>query len=172
MPSMPPTPSVPPPPGSSGAPAGLGSPADIHPVLRRAGAAPAALDLLAQARAGLAEAAHLDAPHERYATAHLAALRTAAAVLAVRGRPEQSPRKRARIRSAWEVLPEVAPELGEWSALFAAGAERRARADAGIPAAAGPRDADDLLRAAGMFLRLVERMLLLRPAPAGTVSDT
>ena len=137
---------------------------DIHPVLRRATASPAALDLLTQAHIGLEEAAALQAPHERYATAHLAALRTAAAVLAVRGRPEDTSRRRRRIRSAWEVLPEIAPELAEWSALFAAGADRRARAEAGIATAAGRRQADDLLRDAGIFLRLVERMLLLRPA--------
>lgn len=138
---------------------------DIHPVLRRATASPAALDLLTQAHTGLQEAAVLETPHERYATAHLAALRTAAAVLAVRARPESNPRRRRRIRSAWEVLPEVAPELAEWSALFAAGAGRRARAEAGIAGAVSARDADDLIRAAGMFLHLVERMLLLRPAP-------
>ncbi|MFI9624287.1 SAV_6107 family HEPN domain-containing protein [Streptomyces sp. NPDC052042] len=136
---------------------------DVHPVPRRATAPPAALDLLAQARAGLDEAAALDLPNERYATAHLAALRTAAAVLAVRGRPETSRRRRQRIRSAWEVLPETAPELAEWSALFASGARRRARAEAGIPGAASRRDADDLLRDAEMFLRLVERMLVPRP---------
>ncbi|MER7818931.1 SAV_6107 family HEPN domain-containing protein, partial [Streptomyces sp. NPDC096153] len=60
-------------------------------------------------------------------------------------------------------LPEIAPELTEWSALFASGAERRARAEAGIPGAAGSRDADDLLRDVAMFLRLVERMLVLQP---------
>ncbi len=169
VPSGPLTPSGPARREGTGAPARAGAPADIHPVLRRAAASPAALDLLTQAHLGLEEAARLDAPHERYATAHLAALRTAAAVLAVRGRPELHPRKRARIRSAWEVLPEVAPELAEWSALFAAGAERRARAEAGIAGAAGPREADDLLRSAGMFLRLVERMLLLRPAAGGTL---
>ncbi|MFI0721117.1 SAV_6107 family HEPN domain-containing protein [Streptomyces sp. NPDC021224] len=140
---------------------------DVHPVLRRATASPAALDLLTQAHLGLTEATGLDAPHERYATAHLAALRTAAAVLAARGRPEDSPRRR-RIRSVWEVLPEIAPELSEWSALFAAGADRRARAEAGIATAAGPREADDLVRAVTMFLRLVERMLLLRPALDGS----
>lgn len=140
---------------------------DVHPVLRRATAPPAALDLLTQAHLGLTEAAGLDAPHERYATAHLAALRTAAAVLAARGRPEDTPRRRRRIRSVWEVLPEIAPELSEWSSLFAAGAERRARAEAGIAAAAGPREADDLVRAVTMFLRIVERMLLLRPALDG-----
>ncbi|MGW9068905.1 SAV_6107 family HEPN domain-containing protein [Streptomyces yangpuensis] len=144
------------------------SPSPVHPVLRKSAAPPAALDLLAKARSGLAEAARLTRPHERYATAHLAALRTAAAVLAARARPEPvSPRRRPRIRSAWEVLPELAPELAEWSALFASGAARRARAEAGIADAAGARDADDLLRAASMFLRLVERMLAVRtPAQA------
>ncbi|MFJ3902021.1 SAV_6107 family HEPN domain-containing protein [Streptomyces sp. NPDC090025] len=145
------------------APAQLGPASDIHPVLRRSSAPPAALDLLAKARAGLDEAAALQEPNERYATAHLAALRTAAAVLAARGRPERDPRKRARIRSTWEVLPEIAPELDEWSALFAAGADRRARAEAGIAGAASRRDADDLIRDAAMFLRLIERLLVLQP---------
>ncbi|MGW6462011.1 SAV_6107 family HEPN domain-containing protein [Streptomyces sp. NPDC055078] len=153
-----------------------GPASDVHPVLRRASAPPAALDLLAQARSGLDEAATLETPNERYATAHLAALRTAAAVLAARGYPDSPPPparrgqgtparrgRRAPIRSAWELLPEMAPELSEWSALFASGAPRRARAVAGIPGAASSRDAEDLLRDAAMFLRLVERMLVLQP---------
>ncbi len=141
-----------------------GPPNDVHPVLRRAAAPPAALDLLAQAQHGLDEAVAMPTPNERFATAHLAALRTAAAVLAVRGRPETAPRRRTRIRSAWEVLPEAVPELTEWSALFASGARRRARAEAGIQGAATWRDADDLVREAGVFLRLVERMLVGQPA--------
>ncbi|MEV7954987.1 SAV_6107 family HEPN domain-containing protein [Streptomyces sp. NPDC088141] len=140
------------------APSLTGPAHDVHPVPRRTAAPPAALDLLAQARTGLDEAAVLDVPNERYATAHLAA-----AVLAARGRPETSRRRRERIRSAWEVLPEIAPELTEWSALFASGARRRARAEAGIPGAASRRDADDLLRDVAMFLRLVERLLVLQP---------
>ncbi|MFI8446886.1 SAV_6107 family HEPN domain-containing protein [Streptomyces erythrochromogenes] len=148
------------------------SPSPVHPVLRKSAAPPAALDLLAKAHSGLAEAARLTRPNERYATAHLSALRTAAAVLAARARPEPvHPRRRPRIRSAWEVLPELAPELSEWSALFASGAARRARAEAGIPDAASARDADDLLRAASMFLRLVERMLAVR-APDRTPPQT
>ncbi|EST34474.1 hypothetical protein N566_18525 [Streptomycetaceae bacterium MP113-05] len=139
-------------------------PHDVHPVLRRASAPPAALDLLAQAQHGLDEAAEMTTANERFATAHLAALRTAAAVLAVRGRPEAASGRRVRIRSAWDVLPEAASELTEWSALFASGARRRARAEAGIRGAAGWRDADDLVREAGMFLRLVERMLVAQPA--------
>lgn len=145
------------------APSLTGAATDVHPVLRRETAPPAALDLLSQARAGLAEAATLETPNERYATAHLAALRTAAAVLAARGRPEPTSPRRRRIRSAWEVLPEIVPELSEWSALFASGATRRARAEAGIQGAASSRDADDLLRDVAMFLRLVERLLVLEP---------
>ncbi|MFD7136428.1 SAV_6107 family HEPN domain-containing protein [Streptomyces sp. NPDC059894] len=149
--------------GTGPAPSLTGPASDVHPVLRRTTAPPAALDLLAQARAGLDEATVLETPNERYATAHLAALRTAAAVLAARGRPETTPRRRARIRSAWEVLPEIAPELTEWSALFASGAGRRARAEAGIRGAASRRDADDLIRDVAMFVRLVERLLALHP---------
>lgn len=131
----------------------------------RASTPPAALDLLAQARAGLDEATTRANPNERYATAHLAALRAAAAVIAARGRPEPSPAEgRRRIRSAWEVLPEIAPELTEWSTLFAAGAARRARAEAGLVGAASQRDADDLLRDVRMFVRLVERILPQLPS--------
>ncbi|MFF5636780.1 SAV_6107 family HEPN domain-containing protein [Streptomyces sp. NPDC012825] len=149
-----------------------GPASDIHPVSRRTAAPPAALDLLAKSRAGLAEAAVLDRPHERYATAHLAALRAAAAVLAARGAPDPAPRRRERIRTAWELLAELAPELAEWSAHFAAGAPRRARAEAGITSAVTPREADDLLREAAHFSRLVERLLTLQPVlPRGPGSD-
>ncbi|MFB7633319.1 SAV_6107 family HEPN domain-containing protein [Streptomyces sp. NPDC056149] len=153
---------------AAGSSAAYGPPSDVHPVPRRAAAPPAALDLLAKARHGLDEATILESANERFATAHLAALRAAAAVLAVRARPELAAHRgrrgrRPAIRSAWEVLPEVAPELAEWSALFASGAIRRARAEADISGAASHRDADDLLRDAGMFLRLVERMLRLHP---------
>ncbi|MFF0780697.1 SAV_6107 family HEPN domain-containing protein [Streptomyces sp. NPDC003720] len=127
---------------------------------RRGTTPPAARELLAQARANLEEVELLESANERYATAHLAALRTAAAVLAVRGRPEERPGRRKRIRSAWEVLPEIAPELTEWSLLFAAGARNRARAEAGIQGAVSFADADEMNWAAGMFLRIVERTVL------------
>jgi hypothetical protein len=134
---------------------------DVHPVLLRTGAPPAARDLLVQAQRTLLAADAAEDPLERYATAHLAALRTTAAVLAVRGRPEKNPRRRKAIRSAWEVLPEIAPELSEWAVYFAAGASKRAAAEAGIRGAASARDADDLIRNAAVFLRLVARVLQL-----------
>jgi hypothetical protein len=144
---------------------------DIHPVLRRAGAPPAAVDLLAQAQRGLAEARELSGPLERYATAHLAALRASAAVLALRGRPEESPRKRKRIRTAWEVLPEVAPELAEWAVYYAAGAAKRAAAEAGIASAASARDADDLIRNTALFLRMVQRLVARGAVPSARQAE-
>jgi SAV_6107-like HEPN len=125
---------------------------------RRGPTVPAALDLLALARHGLAEASLTPRPHERYAAAHLAALRTAAAVLAARARPADGTSRR-RPRSAWVLLPEVAPELAEWAAFFAAGAGKRAAAEAGLVRAVAAREADDLLRDAETFLALVETTL-------------
>jgi hypothetical protein len=122
----------------------------------------AAAGLLDQARRGLAEAAAATDPRERYATAHLGALRGAAAVLAARTRPEPA---RRRPRSAWVLLGQVAPELGEWATFFAAGATKRAAAEAGLSRAVTEREADDLVRDVGAFLVVVENYLAT-PAPA------
>ena len=62
-------------------------------------------------------------------------------------------------RSAWVLLSEVAPELGEWAAFFASGAGKRAAAEAGLPRAVSHREADDLLRDAETFIALVETTL-------------
>ncbi|MGY1746233.1 SAV_6107 family HEPN domain-containing protein [Blastococcus sp. SYSU D00695] len=123
----------------------------------------AAAGLLDQARRGLAEAATAGDPRERYATAHLAALRGAAAVLAARTRPEGS---RRRPRSAWVLLGEVAPELGEWATFFAAGAAKRAAAEAGLSHAVTGREADDLVRDVEAFLGVLETCLAQFPEPA------
>lgn len=111
--------------------------------------------LLALARAGLLEACSATSPGERYATAHLSALRVAAAVLACRARPV----RRSRPTSAWVLLTDVAPELSEWAAFFAAGARKRAAAEAGLPSAVTAREADDLVRDAQTFLTMVESSL-------------
>ncbi len=116
---------------------------------------PAALGLLGQARAGLAEAAQSRSPGERYAGAHLAALRATAAVLAARAHPDPSATRRRRLRSAWDLLCEVAPEMGEWAAFFAAGATKRAAAEAGVTRAVTAREADDLIRDVETFLAVV-----------------
>lgn len=124
--------------------------------------APAALDLLDLAHCGLAAAAATTVPAERYAAAHLAALRSAPAVLAVRTRPVEV---RRRPRSAWVLLSQVAPELTEWAAFFAAGAGKRAAAEAGIRAAVSAREADDLLRDTETFIAVIETTLGVSPRP-------
>jgi SAV_6107-like HEPN len=122
----------------------------------------AAAGLLDQAHRGLTEAAATSDPRQRYATAHLGALRGAAAVLAARTRPEPA---RRRPRSAWVLLEQVAPELGEWATFFAAGAAKRAAAEAGLSRAVTEREADDLVRDVGTFLAVVENCLTALPAP-------
>ncbi|WP_327024825.1 SAV_6107 family HEPN domain-containing protein [Micromonospora sp. NBC_01739] len=120
--------------------------------------------LLAVARQGLAEAARTSPDGLRYATAHLAALRAAAAVLAARARP--APTRRSRITSVWVLLAGVAPELHEWATYFALAAGKRAAAEAGIPRVVTAREADDLLRAAEDFVAVVESALDLVHQPA------
>ncbi|HEY0816910.1 MAG TPA: SAV_6107 family HEPN domain-containing protein [Pseudonocardia sp.] len=112
----------------------------------------AALALLRQAADGLTEAHRAPEPLLRYPAAYLAALRAGAAVLALRARP--APRRGAS-RSVWQLLAEVAPELGEWAAYFASCSATRAAAEAGIQRLVGQRDADDLVRQAEQFLDLV-----------------
>jgi hypothetical protein len=117
-------------------------------------------DLLALSRHGLLEAAETRPPGLRYALAHLAALRAAAAVLAARARPAAPGRRRGgRPVSVWALLAMVAPELGEWATFFAAGAAKRAAAEAGIPRVVTSREADDMLRDAERFLAVVETTL-------------
>ena len=116
----------------------------------------ATIELLDRSRAGLFAAAMAEHAGERYVTAHLSALRAAAAVLATRGRPGG---RGAGPRSVWTVLPRVAPELNEWAAFFAAGADRRAAVEAGRIEVIPVREADDQLRAAETFVDLVESAL-------------
>jgi hypothetical protein len=122
---------------------------------------------LGRAAESLSEAIAATEVPTRYACAHVAALRAAAALLAARARPESS-RRRSQ-RNAWALLAEVAPELEEWARFFAAGSAKRAAAEAGSTRAVTEREADDLVRDADRFLAVVERCLGLVPhatAPA------
>jgi hypothetical protein len=119
----------------------------------------AALALLRQAADGLAEAHRDDDPLLRYPAAYLAALRAAAAVLAVRARPAP---KRGASRNVWHLLAEVAPELAEWAAFFASCSDTRAAAEAGITRLVGRREADDLLRQSEQFVAIVAASIPLR----------
>lgn len=119
---------------------------------------------LARAAASLQEAITAPDIPARYACAHVAALRAAAALLAARARP--TPARRRPQKNAWVLLAEVAPELGEWATFFAAGAAKRAAAEAGSTRAVSAREADDLVRDADRFLGVVEAALGLVPHAA------
>jgi hypothetical protein len=114
---------------------------------------------LERAAASLREAITSTEVTLRYAHAHVAALRATAALLAARAQPAGPRRGRAAQKNAWVLLAEVAPEFGEWAAFFAAGAAKRAAAEAGSSRAVTEREADDLVRDADRFLGLVEQSL-------------
>ena len=114
----------------------------------------AARDLLADASRGLGRAIRATEAGDRYAAAHLAALRAAAAVLAARAKPV-----RGRRGSAWELIARVAPEFSEWAAFFAAGSAKRQAAEAGLHRLVTPREADDMVRQVATFLDLVDDFL-------------
>ncbi|MFF2653605.1 SAV_6107 family HEPN domain-containing protein [Streptomyces sp. NPDC058045] len=126
----------------------------------RQGAAPppAAADLLASARRGLETAHDLDGPLQQYAAIHLAALRAAAAVLDVKRRPEHRLGRRARIRSTWDLLPEVAPEFAEFAAYFDKTTIKRIRAEAGIIGAVDIHELEDVRHMTTLFMRKVEAL--------------
>ncbi len=141
---------------------GQARPGQARPAAARPGQAPGriaptALALLESARQGLANAVGETSAGGRYVAAHLAALRAAAAIVAARPSPGTGRRKAPR--SVWELLPKVEPALAEWAAFFAAGAGKRAAAEAGLPRAVSSREADDLLRDAETFLSLAEEAL-------------
>jgi hypothetical protein len=128
-------------------------------------------ELLTDAARDLMLAELATRPADRYAAAHLAALRAAAAVLAARsGAPETwqpvcGARGRRRPASAWDQLRAAAPELTEWADYFAAGAHKRSAAAAGLSGAVSAEEAELHYRDAGAFLGLV-RALVNRPHAA------
>ena len=121
--------------------------------VRRPPISVAVLDLLERARTTLESACRTTDASERYRDAHLGALRAAAALVAAR----TAPTPRTRPRSVWQVLPGVAPELGEWAVFFAACSAHRSVIDRGGHISA--RESDDLLRQAEMFLEIVQDLL-------------
>lgn len=109
-------------------------------------------DLLDRARSTLVSAHRSETTNDRYVNAHLAALRSAAAVVSARtSRP--AGRRPAPMRDTWTVLASLAPELTEWADYFALCGARRGALEAGQ--VASPREADDLLRDSETFHGLV-----------------
>jgi hypothetical protein len=126
---------------------------------------------LLRSASSLAEAMETTDVATRYACAHVAALQSAAALLAARSTPALSGRRRPQ-RNAWVLLSEVAPELADWAAFFAAGAAKRAAAEAGSSRAVSAAEADQLVNDADRFLAVVEQSLGLVPhAPSSVLGD-
>ncbi|MBO4272549.1 SAV_6107 family HEPN domain-containing protein [Microbispora triticiradicis] len=123
----------------------------------------AVLARLADARACLADATVGPTPADRYVAAHLAALRAAAGILAARPRPMDG--RRRRLRSAWELLPEVEPKLADWAAYFAMSATKRAAVEAGMVRAVTQNDADEIIAEADRFVGEIESILGLPGRP-------
>jgi len=124
-----------------------------------------AVDLMTRADAELLAAQFSSEAGERFVHAHLAGLRAAAAVLAVRGRPTG----RRAPRTVWEMLAAVAPEVETWSVYFAGGAARRQAVEAGRFDAVDAARAEEVLCAAEDFLDEVR--VLLDPASLDPASD-
>lgn len=114
-----------------------------------------AVDLMTRADAELLAAQFSTEPGERFVHAHLAGLRAAAALIAVRGRPAG----RRGPRTVWEMLAAVAPEVETWSAYFAGGADLRRSVEAGRTDVVDAARAEELLCAAEDFLDEVGALL-------------
>ncbi|MFN8183492.1 MAG: SAV_6107 family HEPN domain-containing protein [Candidatus Nanopelagicales bacterium] len=111
-------------------------------------------ELLRTAVVALDDAYQASTPAERYVAAHIAALRAGAALLATRARPSRS----SRIRSVWQMVPAIAPELGEWCAYFDMIGRRRVFVEIGREPVT-QRQADDLVRDAETFLEQIAGIL-------------
>ncbi|GAA4817840.1 hypothetical protein GCM10023353_25860 [Tomitella cavernea] len=119
---------------------------------------PRAAALLGRADVLLSEAlcGAADRPAERFATAYVAAVRGAAAVLAV------SPPPRARkgaSRSAWARLASVGPGWKAWADHFAQFSSTREAVEAGVTSRVDGPAADVLAGAVRDFLDVVESHL-------------
>lgn len=116
-------------------------------------------DGLGPARAALLAAELAESPAERYLQAQLAALRVGAAILAARAHAASG----GRLRNAWQVVGEVAPEFAEWAGFFAATLAKRQAVAAGAATLVSHREADDMFRDALAFHDAVASWLR-RPA--------
>jgi len=132
--------------------------------------APSALTLLESARQGLATGRRQTPPASKYAAAHLAVLRAAAAVVTARSASATATHNR-RPQSLWELLPTVEPALSGWAAYFAAGARQRAVAEGGLSRPVSAREAEDLLCDAENFVSLAEKTLGVTDLPIADAHD-
>lgn len=110
---------------------------------------------LQRSEAELLAAQFSSEPWERFSHAHLAALRAAAALVQLRGRPGG----RGAPRAVWEMLQLVEPGLSRWASYFADGAALRAAVESGRFDEVGPDRADEALAAAEDFVDGVQAIV-------------
>ncbi|MBN6041642.1 hypothetical protein JYK18_42775 [Amycolatopsis sp. 195334CR] len=124
------------------------------PMSLRPPAPPAAVSLLARARRALTEASRETEPAERFMAAYLAAHKSAAAVVAARGRPH---RGRARPASVWVLLEAAVPELKEWALFFAANSAVQASLLSGTSRRPSAETANELFEQSAQFHELARQ---------------
>lgn len=109
--------------------------------------------LLRRAHAELDQAHLQSSPREQFLHAHMAALRGAAAVLAISA-AVGSPARR-KVRSAWAQLAEAGEDWGPWVEYYVASAATRAALESGqLREVDGPQ-AREAATVAGQFLAAV-----------------
>lgn len=128
--------------------------------------------LMTAAWRAIADAAASNTAEDRFDAANLAALRAAAAVLSTRATSKPGAQLAGgSARSVWVLLPQFAPELGEWADFFGLNFRVRTirRGDQSIRI--GERQADDLLRDAERFTHEVRGLLLRERALSSQARD-
>lgn len=131
------------------------------------GVPPSAMAFLEAARLELETGKRDTSATQKYASAYLAALRAAAALVAARLEPGTA-KRRKNPQNLWQALPGVEPAFTGWARRFAAEAERRAAVEATLPYAVSLREAEKLLNDATAFVSQAERTLgvTIQPQPA------
>lgn len=99
----------------------------VHPTVRTSADNVVVRRLLARAEGELAAAAMVSQEWERYLHGHLAAVRAAAAIIALRGKPHG----RRVPKDVWGLAQLVAPELSWWWSYFEMAAQQRSAIEAG-----------------------------------------
>lgn len=108
--------------------------------------------LLKRAHRELDDALTQRSLREKFIRAHMAALRAAAAALAL-SPPET---KRGKVKSAWVQLAELGPQWAPWVEFYTASAQTRAAIEAGLLREIAERDVEQAVQVASQFLHVVE----------------
>ena len=132
-----------------------------NPSGREAPLPASALELLVLSEAELVAATLASDAADRFLHAHLSAVRAGAALLQVTGRPA-----RRRLRTVWDMVAVMAPDLARWAGFFADNAPLRSAIEAGRTHVVDDRRAERAVCAAEDFHGAVRDWLGLAPGDA------